>query len=124
MIEKIVLVALVLTAAMCVGCVDTPVEMVVPTPVPTPTPMSAQIPTSTPEIEPVVRTVDITVDYTVKKLGITLYKDSYTYKLENTTMSDSEIRSMVQEKINEIAADYNINPDCVAYECSIVEVEL
>lgn len=121
MIEKIVLVALVLMAAMCVGCVDTPGEMVVPTPVPTP--MSAPIPMSTSEIEPVVRTVDITVDYTVKKLGITLYKDSYTYKLENTTMSDGEIRSMVQEKINELAADYNINPDCVAYECSIVEVE-
>ena len=123
----VILVMLVVVVVMGCGCLDIfRIEVITPTPTPSPTPSYTSSPTSpsaptiTPiSINPEVRTVDITVDYKVKSLGITLYDDSYTYRLENTTMKDDEIRVKVDKKVREVAQDKNINPDWVTYKCSI-----
>ena len=124
--KKVILVMLVMVVVMGCGCLDIFRIEVIQTPTPTPTPSytssptSPSVPTITPiPINPEVRTVDITVDYKVKSLGITLYDDSYTYRLENTTMTDDEILVKVDEKVREVAQDKNINPDWVTYECLI-----
>ena len=112
----------VMVVVMGCGCLDIFRIEVIQTPTPTPSPTPSSIPTITPTpipINPEVRTVDITVDYKVKSLGITLHDDSYTYRLENTTMTDDEIRVKVGEKVREVAQDKNINPDWVTYECLI-----
>lgn len=92
------------------GCIFNPNTEIVPTPTPTPTP--------TP-MEPEVRDVDVIVDYTVKKFGVRLHSGNYTYRLNNTMMTDDEIRTMVDEKVKEISQDRNINPDWIDYVCLI-----
>ena len=115
--KKLFLAMVVLVAIAGCGCIDIFKIEVIQTPTPIPLP----IPTP-PPINPELRTVDITVDYEVKSLGITLYDDSYTYRLENTTMTDDEIQVKVGEKVREVAQDKNIDPDRVTYECLIVVV--
>ena len=114
----------VMVVVMGCGCLDIFKIEVIQTPTPTPSytssPTSPSVPTITPiPIEPEVRTVDITVNYKVESLGMTLYDDSYAYRLENTTMTDDEIRVKVGEKVREVAQDKNIDPDWVSYECLI-----
>ena len=119
--KKLFLAMVVLVAIAGCGCIDIFKIEVIQTPTPIPTPVLMHIPTPVP-INPELRTVDITVDYEVKSLGITLYDDSYTYRLENTTMTDDEIQVKVGEKVREVAQDKNIDPDRVTYECLIVVV--
>ena len=123
--KKLFLAMVVLVAIAGCGCIDIFKKEVIQTPTPIPTPISTSTSTPSPTpvpINPEVRTVDITVDYEVKSLGITLYDDSYTYRLENTTMTDDEIQVKVGEKVREVAQDKNIDPDRVTYECLIVVV--
>ena len=124
--KKLILVMVVMVVVMGSGCLDIFKIEVIQTPTPTPSPTPSSIPTIIPTpipINPEVRTVDITVDYKVESLGITLYDDSYTYRLENTTMTDDEIRVKVDEKVKKVSQDKSINPDWVTYECLIVLVK-
>lgn len=112
--KKLILVMVIMVVIAGCGCIDIFKIEVIQTPTPSPLPTPTPVP-----INPEVRTVDITVDYKVESLGITLYDDSYTYRLENTTMTDDEIRVKVGEKVREVAQDKNIKPDWVTYECLI-----
>ncbi|MCK4526187.1 hypothetical protein KAW18_02350 [candidate division WOR-3 bacterium] len=123
--KKLILAMVIMVVIVGSGCIDIfKIEVIqTPTPIPTPISTSTSTPSPTPvPINPEVRTVDITVNYEVKSLGITLYDDSYTYRLENTTMTDDEIQVKVGEKVREVAQDKNIDPDRVTYECLIVVV--
>jgi len=118
--KKLFLMIVVIITIAGSGCLDIFDMEIIQTPTPVPTPIVTPIPTTIPTpAEPEVRTVDITVDYKVKSLGITLYDDSYTYRLENTTMTDDEIRVEVGKKVEEVAQDKKVDMDWVSYECSI-----
>lgn len=112
--RKLILVMVVVIAIAGCGCMDRSDTEIIQTPILTPTPTPTPIP-----VESGVRTIDITVNYKVETMGIILYEDSYAYRLENTPMTDDEIRVMVGEKVKEVAQDKNVNLDWITYNCSI-----